>query len=171
MNEWSNRKLVLPALELGYDHDRAKRLLYSDEHVVSNISKHRGFKEKAWRQTFNKSSVISKVKLTKLSSFSADSIALPGRCTCLPPQTSVAPSLTPFWQYSTSLSRWALWFWGPWSVERSNGSPIFIFLTSSTWKTRHPNKTTTKGKAAPCRSQNPSKVNMQRILWLEIFCS
>lgn len=171
MNEWSNRKLVLPALELGNDHDRAKRLLYSDEHVVSNISKHRGFKEKAWRQTFNKSSVISKVKLTKLSSFSADSIALPGRCTCLPPQTSVAPSLTPFWQYSTSLSRWALWFWGPWSVERSNGSPIFIFLTSSTWKTRHPNKTTTKGKAAPCRSQNPSKVNMQRILWLEIFCS
>ncbi len=57
----------------------------------------------------------------------------PGLSTCLPPYTSVAPSFTPSSQYSTSLSRWALWFWGPWSVERSKGSPIFIFLISSTW--------------------------------------
>ena len=66
-------------------------------------------------------------------------ITSPGRCTCLPPQTRVAPSLMPVWQYSTSLSRWALWFWGPWSVERSRGSPIFIFFISSTWEKRHPN--------------------------------
>lgn len=58
---------------------------------------------------------------------------LPGLSTCLPPYTSVAPSFTPVSQYSSSLSRWALWFCGPWSVERSRGSPIFIFLISSTW--------------------------------------
>lgn len=63
-------------------------------------------------------------------------LTVPGRCICLPPHTRVAPSLTPVWQYSTSLSRWALWFCGPWSVERSSGSPVFIFLTSSTWKKR-----------------------------------
>lgn len=57
---------------------------------------------------------------------------LPGLSTCFPPYTRVAPSFTPMSQYSSSLSRWALWFWGPWSVERSRGSPIFIFLISST---------------------------------------
>ncbi len=62
----------------------------------------------------------------------------PGLSTCLPPYTSVAPSFTPSSQYSTSLSRWALWFWGPWSVERSKGSPIFIFLISSTWAQKNP---------------------------------
>lgn len=57
---------------------------------------------------------------------------LPGLSTCLPPYTNVAPSFIPTSQYSNSLSRWALWFCGPWSVERSSGSPIFIFLISST---------------------------------------
>lgn len=57
---------------------------------------------------------------------------LPGLSICLPPHTNVAPSFTPVSQYSTSLSRWALWFCGPWSVDRSRGSPIFIFLISST---------------------------------------
>lgn len=61
---------------------------------------------------------------------------LPGLSTCLPPYTSVAPSFTPTSQYSSSLSRWALWFCGPWSVERSSGSPIFIFLISSTLQGR-----------------------------------
>lgn len=81
---------------------------------------------------------------------------LPGRCTCLAPQTRVAPSLIPVWQYSNSLSRWALWFWGPWSVERSSGSPIFIFLTSSTWEKRR--------RQTRCGLRNLSQVHMPWIL-------
>ena len=57
---------------------------------------------------------------------------LPGLCTCLPPYTSVAPSCTPVSQYCSSFSKCALWFWGPWSVDLYRGSPIFIFLISST---------------------------------------
>ena len=33
-----------------------------------------------------------------------------------------------------STSKTYLWFWGPWSVERSRGSPIFSFLISSTYR-------------------------------------
>uniref|UniRef100_A0A0E9TG01 Uncharacterized protein n=1 Tax=Anguilla anguilla TaxID=7936 RepID=A0A0E9TG01_ANGAN len=47
---------------------------------------------------------------------------------CLPPHTSRAPSFTPVWQYSTSLSRCALWFCGPWSVDRSSGSSYLHLL-------------------------------------------
>lgn len=64
----------------------------------------------------------------------------PGLCTCLPPYTSVAPSFAPVSQYCSSFSRWALWFWGPWSVDLSSGSPIFIFLISSTCIVRSPQR-------------------------------
>lgn len=68
---------------------------------------------------------------------------LPNRCTCLPPYTSVAPSFTPVSQYCSSFSRWALWFWGPWSVDLSSGSPIFIILISSTCILPSPQNTKT----------------------------
>lgn len=41
----------LPALELGKDHDRAKRLLFSNIHVILDISEHRRFKEETCQES------------------------------------------------------------------------------------------------------------------------
>ena len=45
--------------------------------------------------------------------------------------THFAPSFSPFLQYSSSFSKCALWFCGPWAVPLSSGSPMLIFLVSS----------------------------------------
>lgn len=150
--------LALPALELGNDHDGAERLLLSNVHVVLHLCEHCGFKEKTWKADTTSQSCLwledhadqlipDSLHCRASGQTQCFNAALPGRCTCLLPQTRVAPSLMPVWQYSTSLSRWALWFWGPWSVERSSGSPIFIFLTSSTWEKRLSHKTATDKRA------------------------
>lgn len=133
----------LPAPELWNDHDGAEGFLPSDEHVVPYVGEHRGLEEKPCRH--NKAR-----QRCSMEEVAAGEAAVPARCTCFPPHTNVAPSVTPVWQYSTSLSRWALWFWGPWSVERSSGSPVFIFFTSSTWR----RKKISKGLKRPSKESN-----------------
>lgn len=117
-------------IEFGDDHDGPKGLLNSNIHVILHVTENSWFKEETYRDGKHKQLCTFFPNKTNAN---AHTLPSPGRFTCFPPHTNLAPSLTPFSQYSTSLSRWALWFCGPWSVERSSGSPIFIFFISLTY--------------------------------------